>query len=283
MTDTPTRPSARPSARRMFELFEPVHLVTYMTEEPDQELAALGLHGYWDGYFASRAAALGAGCPAAVVDAVFYNFGPGEVARHVPRVWSVTTPHEAFTARQRGAVRALRRILGEAADGPELARAADLLLRAAQSAPTEGRPLFAGLREMPVPDEPVARLYHAATLLREHRGDGHTAVLVAHRIGRTECHALLAIDFGQTLHTFGRSHHLPAARREATVAALVQREILADAGTFTPAGRALKDSIESTTDALAAAPWQALDDGELAELVALLEPLVATLQPHLSF
>lgn len=278
-----TSSATRPTARRMFELFEPVHLVTYFTEEPDQELAALGMRNYWDGYFASRGAALGVGCPAAVVDAVFYNFGPGEVARHLPHVWSVTTPHEAFAARQRGAVRALRRVLGDAADGADLARVADLLLRAAQSAPTEGRPLFAGLREMPVPDEPVARLYHAATLLREHRGDGHTAALLTHRIGRTECHALLAVDLGETVRTFGRSHHLPADRLDATVADLQRRGVLADAGTFTPAGRALKDSIESTTDALAEAPWEALDDDELHELVALLEPLVATLQPHLTF
>lgn len=275
--------SDRPTARRLFELFEPIHLVTYMTEEPDEELAALGMRNYWDGYFASRAAALGADCPAEVVDAVFHNFGPGEVARHIPHVWGVTTPHDAFAARERGAVRALRRILGDAADGPELAEAADLLLRAAQGAPTEGLPLFAGLRAMPVPDEPVARLFHAATLLREHRGDVHKALLVANGISRTECHALLAIDLGETVYTFGRSHHLPQQRLDAVVADLQRRDLLVDAGTFTDAGRALRDRIEGATDELAEAPWAGFTDDELHALIRLLEPLASTLQEHLTF
>ena len=62
-------------------------------------------------------------------------------------------------------------------------RVADLATRAALSAPTEGRALYAGLRTLDVPEEPVARLWHAATLLREHRGGGHNAALLAHGIG----------------------------------------------------------------------------------------------------
>src|SRR5689334_9893911 len=205
-----------PLPRRLHRLVEPIHLVTYFSEEPTEALMALGLRNYWDGYFAGRAAPLGR-VPAEVVHAVFYNFADGEVARHVPRVWELTTPELAIAARQEGCARAVRRILGDLADGPGLARAADLLTGAAMSAPTEGRPLYAGLRALPVPAEPVARLWHAATLLREHRGDGHVAALVAAGIGGTEAHVLHALAQGTPAERFGRVQHLPAARLAAVV------------------------------------------------------------------
>jgi hypothetical protein len=163
-----------PAARRLYRLVEPIHLVTYFSGEPTDALLALGLRNYWDGYFAGRAAPLGR-VPAEVVHAIFYNFADGEVSRHIPRVWDTATPADALAARKRGSAAALRRILGHLADSPALARAADLATKAATGAPTEGRVLYAALRALPVPEEPVARLWHAATLLREHRGDAHIA------------------------------------------------------------------------------------------------------------
>jgi hypothetical protein len=91
---------------------------------------------------------------------------------------------------------ALRQKIRELADSPRLVRVADLSTRAAISAPTEGRALYAGLRALDVPQEPAARLWHAATLLREHRGDGHNAALVAHGTGGIETHVLIALSFG---------------------------------------------------------------------------------------
>src|SRR5690348_7072347 len=155
------------TARRLHWLVEPIHLVTYFSEEPTDALLALGLRNYWDGYFAGRAAPLGR-VPAEVVHAIFYNFAGGEVARHIPRVWDTATAEAALAAREQGSAAALRRILGDLADAPGLARAADLATRAAASAATEGRILYAALRALPLPKEPVARLWHAATLLREH-------------------------------------------------------------------------------------------------------------------
>ncbi|MER6794397.1 SCO6745 family protein, partial [Amycolatopsis mediterranei] len=169
---------SEPVARRMYDLVEPIGLVPYFADESDEALMALGLRNVWDAYFAGRAAPLGRSVPAEVVHAVFYNFAPGEVARHLPRVWDLTTPEAALAARERGCVAGMRRILGELADDPGVARAGDLLLKAATSAPVEGRALYAALRAVPVPQEPVARLWHAATLLREHRGDGHTVALL---------------------------------------------------------------------------------------------------------
>ena len=102
-------------ARRMFELVEPIGAIPYTTDEPNQAMFALGFTNYWDTYFAGRAAPLGL-TPAEVVDALFYNFAPGEVARHIPKVWRTTTPEVAIAARQVGCVKALRRILGDRVD-----------------------------------------------------------------------------------------------------------------------------------------------------------------------
>src|SRR5688572_16201196 len=184
---------AEPGARRLFELVEPIALVTYMADEPTEAVMALGLPNVWGAYFAGRAAPLGREVPAAVVHALFYNFADGEVARHIPRVWDTVTPDAASAARERGSVAALRRILGDLADAPGVARAADLVIKAGTTARTEGRALYAAVRTLPLPTEPVARLWHGANLLREHRGDGHVAALLSVDIGGTEAHVLHAL------------------------------------------------------------------------------------------
>ena len=153
-------------------------------------------------------------------------------------------------------------------------RVADLATRAAVSAPTEGRALYAGLRALDVPQEPVARLWHAATLLREHRGDGHNAALVAHGIGGTEAHVLLALSLGMRAEEFDRIHHLPRAQLAAVVDRLRGRGLV-DAGGFTNAGWETRERIEALTDELAAPAYDVLSADELDELVAGLEPIAA--------
>ncbi len=137
-------------ARRMFELVEPIGAIPYTADEPNEAMFALGFTNYWDTYFAGRAAPLGF-TPAAVVDALFYNFAPGEVARHIPKLWRTTTPEAAIAARRAGCVKALRRILGDRVDAAAFARAAELLLKAATGAPYVGRPMYAALRTLRVP------------------------------------------------------------------------------------------------------------------------------------
>ena len=186
-----------------------------------------------------------------------------------------TTPEEAIAVRERGSAAALRQMIGELADSPALVRVADLATRAAVSAPTEGRPLYAGLRALEVPEEPVARLWHAATLLREHRGDGHNAALVTHGIGGTEAHVLLALSLGMRAEEFGRVHHLPEAQLAAVVDGLRGRGLVDAAGRFTDAGRQIKERIEALTDELAAPAYDVLNADELDELVAGLEPIAS--------
>ena len=195
-----------------------------------------------------------------MVHAAFYNFGPGEAARHIPKVWDTTTPEAAHAAREQGCVAALRKILGDLVETPGLARAAELLATASTSAPTNGRVMYAGLRALPMPEEPVTRLWHAANMLREHRGDGHIVALVSERIGGTESHVLSALDMGlHPAESFGRIHHLPQPYLAEVMDGLRDRGLLDSSGHLTDAGRATKARIESLTDALAEAPYDGLE------------------------
>jgi hypothetical protein len=263
-------------ARQMFELVEPIGVIPYTADEPNETMFALGFTNYWDTYFAGRAAPLGR-VPAEVVDALFYNFAPGEVARHIPKVWRTTTPEAAIAARYEGCVKALRRILGDRVDTPDLARTADLLIKAATSAPAEGRPMYAALRTLPIPDEPVARLFHAAALLREHRGDGHIAALMTEGIGGLEAHVLYALAIDLPAEKFGRIHHLPAAQLEAVIEGMRARGLIGAEGWLTEHGREKRRRVEELTDDLAARPYEGLEPAELDELIAALAPLAALL------
>ncbi|MGH9165348.1 MAG: SCO6745 family protein [Acidimicrobiales bacterium] len=264
-------------ARRLFQLVEPLAVVTYMADEPTAAVMALGLRNLWDAYFAGRAAPLGRDAPAAVVHALFYNFADGEVARHIPRVWDMVTPESAIAARQQGSVAALRRILGDLADTPGVARAADLLTKAGTSAKTDGRALYAAVRTLPIPTEPVARLWHGANLLREHRGDGHVAALPTLGVAGMEAHVLHALSEGMQAEKFGRVSHLPRAQLTAVVDGMRARGLIGADGWLTAAGSQTKKRVESLTDELASPAYDILDPDELDRLVEDLEPLAAVL------
>ena len=215
--------------------------------------------------------------PAAVIHALFYNFADGEVARHIPRVWDMVTPEAAIAAREQGSVAALRRILGDLADAPGVARAADRLTKAGTTAPPEGRALYAALRALPLPTEPVARLWHAANLLREHRGDGHVAALLTAGVGGTEAHVLHALSEDMPAEQFGRISHLPQAQLAAVVDGMRDRGLIGDDGWLTPVGRQTKERVEALTDELAAPAYDILEPDELDQLIDDLEPLATVL------
>lgn len=209
--------------------------------------------------------------------AAFYSFADGEAARHIPSAWETIPPEASFAARERGSAASVRRIIGDLAGSPGLVRAADLTAKAATSAPTAGRVMYAGLRALPLPNDPVAKLWHCANMLREHRGDGHVAALVGARIGGTEAHVFSAIAMGiHPPESFGRIHHLPKKRLAEVMDGLRDRGLVVD-GRFTDAGRELQQRVEALTDELAAPPYEALSPAELDELIAELEPITAKL------
>lgn len=266
-------PRARP-ARELWRLVEPVHAVTYFSPEPLAALREAGYRGFWMGYFAGRAAPLGR--PSAeLVHALFHNFSFAHVARAVPDAWGFAPPEAALDARLRGSVAALRRQIGSDADPAAIARAADLATRAAVSAPTEGRALYAANRALPVPDEPVARLWHAATLLREHRGDGHVAALTAAGVGGRASHVLHALATGTPAGVYATARGLDDDEWATVLAGLRERGLVGEDGGLSAAGRALKDGVEEVTDDLAATALEVLGDDDLDDLLSALAPLRA--------
>ncbi|WP_405428030.1 SCO6745 family protein [Micromonospora sp. NBC_00617] len=257
------------TARLMWTHFEPVHAVTYFHPRARAAHEAVGLRGYWRGYFAGRAAPLGA-AEAAPVIAAFFNFAPPMVSRALPAVWRLTTPQEALRARLTGAVQALAELTYELPEA-HLAEAADLLERAASAAQTAGRVLGAANAALPVGEYPLARLWQAATTLRELRGDGHNAALVAAGLDPVETLAWrVAVDMSaENLLGRGWSEEQWRAARER----LAQRGWLTGDGTATDVGRAGFQAIEDATDRSAAHPWLALGPDDTDRLRELLEPM----------
>jgi hypothetical protein len=257
-------------ARRFFERVEPVHAVTYFAPEARSALDALGYRGFWMGYFAARSAPLGA-VPADVVAAIFYNFTRARVAKALPAAWDIAAPEVALQTRRESAVEALRRYGVAESDG--LRTAAALAGKAARTAPLDGRPLFAANLALEWPDGPAAALWHATTLLREHRGDGHVAVLAAEGISGRECNVLHAAAGKVPQEMIQRSRDYDDDQWDRYCRSLQERGLLDGAGALTAAGRELKQHVEDATDALALSALDALDDAEVEALFRALTPI----------
>ncbi|MDX1872880.1 hypothetical protein SBI67_12160 [Mycolicibacterium sp. 120266] len=257
-------------ARRLFDRLEPVHAVTYFAPESRAALSGLGYPGFWMGYFAARSAPLGQVAPE-VVTALFYNFSPRQVHNALPAAWDIASPTAALAARAEAAVATLRRY-GITDDAP-VRTAAGLLQIAARYAPADGRALFAANAALPWPEEPMAKLWHATTLLREHRGDGHNAVLAAHGISGRECNVLHVAAGRVPREMIGRARDYDDDSWQEQVDRLAARGLLDRAGALTAAGTELKARIEERTDRLALSAFDVLDDEQLATLFSVLTPL----------
>ncbi|MFC5927394.1 SCO6745 family protein [Micromonospora vulcania] len=253
----------------MWAHFEPVHAVTYFHPRARAAYEAVGLRGYWRGYFAGRSAPLGA-TEAAPVIAVFFSFAPPMVTRALPAVWQLATPQEALRARLTGAVQALAELTYELPEA-HLREAADLLERAAVAAQTAGRVLGAANAALPVGEYPLARLWQAATTLREHRGDGHVAALVAAGLDPVETLAWrVAVDSSpENLLGRGWSEEQWQEARER----LTQRGWLTPDGAPTEQGQAGFRAVEAATDLAAEHPWRALGPDDTDRLRELLLPM----------
>ncbi len=257
-------------ARRFFERLEPVHGVTYFAPEPRAAFDAAGYRGFWMGYFASRSAPLGIVAPE-VVTAAFYNFTAERVAKALPAVWDIASPATHLQMRSDTAVAALRR--SGVADSESTRLAAELTAKAARTAPLEGRPLYAANRSLPWPEEPIAKLWHAVTLLREQRGDSHIAVLVAEGISGRESNVLHAAAGRVPREMIMRSRDYDDEQWEHYVERLRSRGWLDSRGDLTDAGRAVKQAVEDRTDELSVAALDALTDDEITTLFATLTPI----------
>ncbi|MDQ1445293.1 MAG: hypothetical protein QOI20_1757 [Acidimicrobiaceae bacterium] len=273
-------------ARRLWTALEPYHAMAYFAPEVVSAMKDIGLKGYWMGYFAGRAAPMGA-VPAEVVSATFFNFHPSLVHRAIPDAWGFAAPADVTAARTAGVDAALRRLLGDGAGAPEVVEAVALARRAAAAAGVEGRALYAGYASLDWPDEsaPHLVLWHALTLLREHRGDGHVVALGHAGLDGCEAHVSLVASGAIAREVIQPNRGWSDEEWDAAAGRLRERGWLneaADRGDasgdgrgerLSDAGRAERRAIEDHTDRLALGPCEALGEDDCARLISLVTPL----------
>jgi hypothetical protein len=262
-------------ARRAWQLLETIHAVTYFADECRAAPTALGLRGFWMGYFAGRAAPMGE-VSAGVVTATFFNFHEDRVNRAIPDAWALASADDVLDARERAAADALRRL------APDVDQVADqvltLLWRVLDAAEPGGRPLFTANRELDDSDDPVAELWQAATTLREHRGDGHVAVLTSEGVGGCEAHVLFAATEGTPAQLLQDSRGWSPEEWDEASRFLRSAGLVDVAGEATERGHRLRELVERRTDELAVVPFSALSDDQrdrlIAELMLVAGPIV---------
>lgn len=243
-------------ARSAHQALEAVHAMIYFVPEAKQRFAALGLDSFGLAYFGGRAAPMGA-VGAGVVTATFYNFSPTTVADSIPKAWSIASPADIVSARFDAADAALRRLLGaELAESPDVAEAAELAARACEGCAPEARPLYAGHADLEWPETPLLRLWHATSLLREYRGDGH--LLALQRAGLSGVGAVVLQSTSGTGLAEGfaqKSRGWSDDEWESTKDALRARGLVDPDRVITEAGANLREEIEVETDSLASGPY----------------------------
>ncbi|WP_037361700.1 SCO6745 family protein [Amycolatopsis orientalis] len=254
-------------ARTLWTAIEPLHAVVYFAAEPAAAAKEVGLRGWWMGYFAGRAAPLGPIGPEPVTS-MFFGFAPRMVARALPDAWSFASPAEVVRTRVEAVEAALARLLGtETVD--ELVA---LLEQAAAACQFDARPLAAAWAAVPRPDRPLARLWLATCVLREHRGDGHVLAAVASGLSGLET-TLTHVATGATSRKqVQRARGWTDEEWSAATEGLTERGLL-DAEGLTPAGAEVRRTIEETTDRLAGAPLEALGPAGVDRVLDLAIPL----------
>ncbi|MGW7362837.1 SCO6745 family protein [Streptomyces sp. NPDC054841] len=262
----------RSTARVMHDLLEPVHAIVFFAPEVATAYQEVGMQPWWTGYFAARAAPLGA-VNAGVVAALFYHFHPEMVAREFPKIWESLTPAEVLARRLAGVDRALRRVLADDLDSAELAEAAELVTAAVAACDTPGRPLAAANAVLPVPPQPHLALWQAATTLREYRGDGHVTALMQAGLDGVEALVTITAAGGEERASIQQRRGWADREWAAAEDRLTARGLLDDDRSQTEAGRIHRQSVEDLTDELAAAPWRVLGQQRIRRLQELLAPL----------
>ena len=260
-----------PLARTIWHHIETVNAVTYFASECRAAPEALGMQGFWMGYFAARSAPLGEVTPATVA-ATFFNFHPERPRRAIPEAYRYAKPTQVLDVRANAAAAALRRVLGDATADRLAHDVLPAMRGAIDAAAPAGLPLFAANRDVLSPTDPVAALWQAATTLREHRGDGHVALLAA--AGLDGCEALVLFSASERIDPamFQRSRGWSAGDWAAASERLRGRLLLDAGGTLTEHGRDLRQRIEWDTDALGIRPYAALGDAAVDAMLAALSP-----------
>ncbi|WP_433684744.1 SCO6745 family protein [Nocardia sp. CA-119907] len=275
------------TARLTFRALEAIHGMIYFSPHGRERYAEIGLTERGMIYFAPRSAAMGP-VPADVSVATFFNFNPVAVRSALPEAWRIATPADVLEARYEAVDRSLRQAWGEEVDGSAVREAADLARRAAERAceRPQGRPLFAGHAQLPWPTAPHMVLWHAQTLLREFRGDGHVALLLTEGLDGLEAlitHSATGVISAEVLRV---SRYWSEQEWAAGIERLRSRGWLLEGPglAFSEEGRWRRQSIEDRTDQLAVYPYEELGEQGCARLRELCLPLTrAVVQADLGF
>ncbi|WP_063064600.1 SCO6745 family protein [Nocardia violaceofusca] len=261
-------------ARALWAAIEPLAGQVYFSAEANAEYAALGFGASRgvlpsgvqtsnrDAYNTSRGSALGH-ASGAVVAAAFAVFEPGMVTAAVERGRALTDPASIAAARRRGATNSLRRMIGEKPDGVE--RVIELLTRATEPLAVAGRPLFAGLCAIDLPEDPLGRAWALADRLREYRGDSHTAAWIAAGFDAVEIGLLSEQWWNLPPRTYVHTRAWTDAQLDAAARRLRERGML-DGELLSPAGRVVRERIEAATDRQLRPAVEALH-GDIDELL----------------
>jgi hypothetical protein len=265
-----------PPARQCLNALNALHSTIYFAPDLEKSLVGFGITDPMGAYLVGRSAALGPVGPGPVT-AAFFGFSHAMIAQHLPGAWQLAAPGTVLAARWRAADAILRRHLGDAVVAEaDVAEAAELGLRATQACVRAGRPLYAAHADLEVPDAPHLRLWHAATLLREHRGDGHIALL-----SQAELYGLDGL-VSHCASPEGMPKAMVMAKRgwteqdwSAAQDRLRGRGLMNEAGHLTEAGLKLRQELERETDRLDRAPYGHLGAAGTARLTELASRLTA--------
>jgi hypothetical protein len=254
---------------------EPIATQGWWSRSASERVAALGL-GFFDGYVWGRAAALGTP-PASLVVATFGVFDPVVLTAIYEQATSVASRDDVLDARATGAAEAVAAVVP--ADEAEALAAP--LLAALDEVDGLGRPLFSALRSLPRPDSPHGRLWRAAELVREHRGDGHLAAVAASGLDGLAVNVLTELWLGFAVGEYTATRLLGPDAVAAGVASLERSGLVAD-GALTDAGRVVRERLEDDTDRSQRALVEALGD-QLEPIVAGTDAISAALVAARSF
>ncbi|MFF1708508.1 hypothetical protein [Streptomyces sp. NPDC058268] len=258
------------AGRRCHNVLNSLHSTHYFSPDTGRELGEIGITHPRAVNFAARTAAMGR-VGAGVVTAAFYNYKHETVAQHVPAIWDTASPEDVLAARLRAVDTTLRRLLGEdALASPEMAEAAELALRATEACSRSARPLYSAHADLPVPEQPHLALWHAATLLREHRGDGHlTALQHAELDGLEALVSHTATGKGMRPKWNFTTRGWNQEDWDAAVERLRARGLHDGAAELTEAGVELRKDVEEATDRLDRAPYEHLGGAGVERLTEL--------------
>jgi len=257
--------AAQTPARSLRDAIEPFHSICYFTDEVKARYIELGMHP-WASYFGQRAAPMGA-VTAPVVTATFYGFSPSLVEKSVPAVWDRISPADAWADRVRSVGIVLDRAVAGLIEPSDLDRAIATGEQLVDAFVPGGRPLGSAHAVMPRPSDPLQHLWVVVSALREYRGDGHVAALVAAGVEPIESMVTSTGFSNLSMRFHRRGRGWTEEQWNAGVERARARGWIDETGSMTAEGIAVREDVERSTDAAMDTVLAATTPEDLAALI----------------